>query len=299
MYTDVFGCIPVPFEVDWGSGRIEPVEDFRLAVDWVADAAHADGYIYPPNQHTVTENVDGTTTPVPKTTRPAHLWSPPATHRITLRDVAAGDENRRRLGGFLIHLAAFLYGFRAQFSDWWIDGRLLTKSRTDLVSAALRESQLKVCFAQSTDSWTQWSEQSRRVMANALYFHNRVPVYEWDWERFQAEYQVLDALYAVAKAELGTPDTGHRKRLEVLCGQFGVQVDSDVFGDIATYRNALVHEILWGEGMPGEGFPEGYRKAHSLRNINRRLGLAILGISCGYVRSPWRSQLSHMLHLDR
>jgi hypothetical protein len=80
--------------------------------------------------------------------------------------------------------------------------------------------------------------------------------------------------------------------------KFGVQSDAGVFDAIASYRNDLTHEILWGQGMPGEGFVEGFRKTMLLRNINRRIGLGLLGIESGYVRSPWRSQLSHMLALN-
>ena len=298
MYSDEFGCIPVPFRVDWGSGSIEPVGDFEEAASWLTEVAHPDGFVYPPQSETVTVGVDGTTTRVPKTRRPAHLWSPPATHRITLPGAPPGEENRRQLAGFVIHFAAFLYGYRAQFTEWWVDGRLPAVSRTDLVTQALRESHLRVCFTKAVAAWTTWGERSRRVIGNAFYFYNRAPMYEWDWEQFQGEYQVLDAFYAVARAELGAPKARHHERLASLCLKFSVQSDAGVFDAIASYRNDLTHEILWGQGMPGEGFGEGFRKTMLLRNINRRIGLGLLGIESGYVRSPWRSQLSHMLALN-
>ena len=123
-------------------------------------------------------------------------------------------------------------------------------------------------------------------------------MYEWDWERFQAEYQVTDAFYAVARRELGTEQVRHCERLKTLCTQFNIQTDVATFREIARFRNALVHEVVWGEGMPGEGCVEGYRKGQLLRHINRRLGLAVLGISAAYVRSAWSAMLSHALDLD-
>ncbi|MCH7563376.1 MAG: hypothetical protein IH968_06070 [Gemmatimonadetes bacterium] len=124
-------------------------------------------------------------------------------------------------------------------------------------------------------------------------------MYEWDWERFQAEYQVLDAFYAIGRRELGTPKVNHSKRLETLCHQFRIPIDDAAFTAIAKYRNALIHEVVWGEGMPGEGFIDGYRKGQLLRHVNQRLGLAILGISAAYVRSSWAALLSRALDLDR
>lgn len=296
MYTDEFGCILSPFRATWQTGAIEPLPDFDTTKTRVEAAANPDGYVYPPRTHTVTEHRDGTTTPVPRTERPAFLWYLPATHRLTLDHAGGTEEIRRGLGGFLIHFSGFLHGYRSQFAEWQIDGRLPAKARTDL--ALIKKTEVDACFDKAVATWTNWSDASRRNLTNALYFHTRAPLYEWDWERFQAEYQVLDAFYAVGKRELGTPKVGHYQRLETLCNQFGIRIDDAAFAAITKYRNALIHEVAWGEGMPGEGFIDGYRKGQSLRLINRRLGLAILGISAVYVRSSWTAHLSYALDLD-
>lgn len=296
MYVEDFGCVLTPFRAEWSEGLIEPIPGFEDSKRWVEEHSHPDGYVYPPQIHTVTEARDGTTTPVPNTTRPALLWSPPATHSLTLKHETPGDLTRKGVAGFVIHFAGFLCGYRSQFSDWWTDGRIPAKCQADLGGIGRREA--SQCLDKASATWSSWGHESRQVMINALYFHNRLSLYEWDWERFQAEYQVMDALYAVARRELGTPRVKHHERLEALCNQFGVPIDVPAFQDIAKYRNALVHEVLWGTGMPGEGFVEGHRKGMLLGHINRRLGLAVLGISAAYVRSPWASLVTRRLDLD-
>ena len=65
----------------------------------------------------------------------------------------------------------------------------------------------------------------KMVAINAMYLHGRIWTYESEWERFQAAYQVTDAVFALAR------DTGiltsrqfvsHGDRISVLCDDLGL-----------------------------------------------------------------------------
>ena len=124
-----------------------------------------------------------------------------------------------------------------------------------------------------------------------MFLHNREAGYNWDWERLQTEYQVVDAFYAVARSRFKlTYRQKHGKRIEILCKQFGLYWPADLVDRIVDLRNNLIHEALWGGQMPGTApDEETFYAPIWLRRFNKRLGLAILGFENDYVSSRWNT----------
>lgn len=289
MYVDHFGYIPERLDLLWQHGQVRALEQFHDAVAWFKQYVHPkEHYLYPPLVHSRKGSHNGSSEKIEGTDRPALLHRLPATHELHVFDVTLDREVARYAdGGFIIHFIGFLFGRRCQFSDWWVDGRVPAKAQTDFgvhgYGLASR------CLEQALTAWRMWPSKARTVLINAMFLHNRAPLYEWDWERFQAEYQVLDALYAVAECVHRVKAKGHQDRIRALCDHFGLHRNDSLTKDMVELRNDLIHEALWGKQMPGTA-PEGtFHMPIWLHRLNSRLGLALLGFQTDYVGSNWQS----------
>src|SRR5690242_12867201 len=91
--------LPLPEELHFDGGSLIPVDDFEANRQSVMNHVVVDGFFYYAN-------------PVPifrlKTT--SHILEVTETLLVDFREAD---------GAFLMHLAAYLYGFRLQFQDWW------------------------------------------------------------------------------------------------------------------------------------------------------------------------------------
>jgi len=114
-------------------------------------------------------------------------------------------------------------------------------------------------------------------------------VYENEWELFQAEYQIVDAVFRIAhKTHQLVDPKKHGERIRCLCDFFGIPSDDAKVGHIVKLRNELLHEALWDERMPGEArSPDSLYASIWLHKLTRRLLLAVLGITGTYVQSGW------------
>jgi hypothetical protein len=288
-YSDRFGFLPIGDTVAFSFGEIAPVPEFENVVREVSKDLHRDGYVYPPitSQYTLNHH-NNRWEKIEKTERPAHLHRLPSTHIINI-DRSFPDEKTARYeeSGFLIHFLGFLYGFRCQFYDWWMEGRVNFEQNIDHSRPKVK--QVKECLETALKVWLSWPERQRLVTINILFLHTRTQVYENEWEKFQAEYQIIDAIFSVAKATGQVNDPGqHKKRLSALCEKFDVPIDEEKFRFIVGLRNDLLHEALWDGRMPGEGRSSlSYMSSYWLHSLSKRLILALLGMRGQYVNSPW------------
>lgn len=288
MYVDQFGFIGERLDLLIERGQVRTLPQFEEAKALLEKCSNRDGYLYPPLAHQQTLDFGGSPKKIHRTERPALLHRIPASHEIRLFD-APGDAEAGRYGegGFAVHFLGFLLGWRCQFFNWWVDGRIPTKSHSDCFVHL--PCIVSICLDHARSRWASWPSRDRTVLVNALFLHNRTGVYEWDWERFQAEYQVLDALYAIARRRHGVTARSHRDRIRALCDHFGL-FRNDLLGEqIVTLRNELIHEALWGGQMPGTA-PQGtFHMPIWLHRFNQRLVLGILEIDAEYVHSNWQS----------
>lgn len=288
-YTDEFYYVPLLGGAMFSGGQIEPVEKLAEIIEAVKGYTNPDGFIYPPIIHTRTGWPKKKSRRIPGSERAASLYKLPVTHTLRLdRD----DNNREALrngdAGFLIHLFAFLYGFRAQFHDWWIDSRVKAKSDTDYHQP--RAECVARCIDAAFRRFQIWPSRQQTVAINCLFLHSRIWGHEMEWERFQAAYQVVDGVYALARdtAQLPRRTAPHADRLSLFCQHFGIAADEEKIQTVVKLRNELLHEVLWDGGMPGTARSnDSFYAAIWLENLGRRMILAALGLTGTYIRSPW------------
>ena len=271
-FRDCFGYLPLENSLSLTCGSITPLPELQAVVARAEKHANSEGYLYPDPLHP-----------------PAPLHQLPPTHRIELPSHPDDQEKARYgLAGFLMHMLGFLYGRRCQFHGWWFDGRVSVRNTSD--HSEPRVDDAVYCLEQAASTWSSWPDRQKTIMVNALFLKMRTRVYELEWERFQAEYQVLDALYSIARDLGRVGKVSHKEIIPTVCHELGLGIPSDKsqVNLIVALRNDLIHEALWDGGMPGKvGNMRAYYSSIWLDHLSRRLLLALLGIRAKYLRSDW------------
>ncbi len=294
LYEDSFGYVPIAEPIRFSLGAAEPLPVIQEAIASVTSRANRDGYLYPPLVHTRRVDLHSQETEVvPTSERPALLHRLPATHSLQLTaDFETPDDARRGAAGFIIHFLGFVHGFRCQFHDWWMDGRVAIKPEIDHTQPSPTE--VGALLDAALKRWRGFSPRQKTVAINILFLHSRAPLYEWDWERFQAEYQILDAVFALAR-DTGkggqVKEVSHAGRIEWLCKEFGIPMDLHLIKQMVGLRNELIHEVLWDGRMPGDATSDvAFRAASWLHDLSKRAMLAALGLGGPYIESSWWSR---------
>lgn len=294
--TDLVGFLPIRDALHFAGGRLEPAPAFDEVSAYVKDVTNADGFVYPPIVYRATaSSLDlkrAKWTEVPKTRRQAHLHHLPPSHFLYLDQPPACGDLRSSDGAFLIHLTGYLFGYRMQFHDWWIDGRARMSSAHAVYVASQTASKF---IGHAYAEWRCWPQSEQKRFTNALYMLGRGPLYEWDWESFTIYYMVFDALYRTARKLHGVPNATHAERPKEMCRHYGLVFDQNLLTKIVTLRNELFHEALWFGAMPGfDPAGETWNRVSELRRICERLIPAMLGYKNQYVASPWNTFGQHV-----
>lgn len=296
-YSDSFGFVPLEVSLDFGDGTIESVDSVQSTIKGLRKITNPDGYIYPPIVHTRRGWPEIKSKKIPSSDRCAFLYRLPATHILTLSG-EHDDQIAQRYGdaGFLIHFFGLVYGWRCQFHDWWIDGRSKASSNADYHTP--RKTYVESCMRGALARFRNWRAIEKMVAINAMFLHGRIWSYESEWERFQAAYQVTDAVFALAR------DTGrlssrrtppHAERILALCDDLHLHYDGEKVTYLVDLRNDLLHQALWVSGMPGHasGDQQSFYASMWLEKFSRRAFFAVCGLGGDYLRSPWWGLGSH------
>ncbi|MDR4469847.1 MAG: hypothetical protein MRJ68_16380 [Nitrospira sp.] len=291
-----FGFLPIERTISFSGGALVLLDNYQDSVGLVNAATNADGFVYPPIERMFRAQpkiLDGQFVPedhwdwaeVPKTERPAHLHRLPASHELRLQVPLLNNDIRKNDGAFLMYLAGYLFGYRLQFFDWWLDGRINMKSSHNINVSNDTASKF---FSGSYTTWTAWPLDTRRHFTNILYMNSRSELYEWDWERFMITYMVFDACYKHATGMMQVQSCTHKDRLKEMCGRYGLYYDGGICAEIVDLRNRLFHEALWDGGQPcSSGGQRSFMFTECLRGINQRLIPAMLGYYTKYIGSRW------------
>lgn len=275
-YQDQFGFLPKEVDFEFSCGEVRPRQEHDQVVEkWKAYALQ-DKRIYPPKP-------------------PYLLLGLPWTHSLSLSGVGEDQESLRRgIGGFLIQLLGFLYGYRVQFHHWWIDGRVSTISEAPYFVHP--SCPVPACVDKALETWQVWDDTSKQIITNALYLYLRTDIYEFMWERFAAEYMVFDAVYKVASIT-GLIEKGlsHDQRFLKMAKRFNLsEPPPDQWGRnwnrfFSKLRNSLIHEVRWEDNkiMGDPGSTNAEMAPIYLHKFTRRLLLAVLGIKGPYLQTAW------------
>ena len=111
--------------------------------------------------------------------------------------------------------------------------------------------------------------------------------YSFEWDRFNAQYMVLDGLYRLS----GMKDNNHASRPVELSKKYGIKLPKwaklDSTGkksELSKHRNELVHEAKYGGHPIGYSYPS---ENYSLEfvSFNTKLIAAALGIDTPYLKA--------------
>ncbi|WP_321365948.1 hypothetical protein [uncultured Desulfuromusa sp.] len=283
---DYFGFLPIAENIKFSSGQIVASPEITSIIEKTHKLACQDGFIYPPLLH----GADVTSGYDPQKSSdifpPIFYCHVPTTHSLEfVRPLESMQDARRSLSGFIIHFLGFLYGYRIQFYDWWFDGRIQVKSTCTQIQP--RSTQAAAILDKAIKTWLQWGPRKQQIATNILYLHSKTPSYKSDWERFQTEYQIIDAICFLANVS----NHSHSQRIKKLCEKYSIIVDNEKFEAVKTLRNDLFHEALWEKGMLGDiGSHTSINSPNWLHKISKRAIFAVLGINGKYVESDWQSR---------
>ena len=195
--SDRFGFLPINRTITFDDGVVEPLPSLAGDIARVRLVTHRDGYRYPPLRR---DNALHVFEPLgEETERSAHLHQMPPSHVLRLDSalVETGSTFRLGDGAFLMHFLGLMFGYRLQFHEWWVDGRLpMFPRRWRLPPPLHLEGKL---LSDAYFVWRDWPSSERTRFTNLLYMHVRSAIYEWDWERFTVNYMVFDGCYKMAE----------------------------------------------------------------------------------------------------
>jgi len=275
---------------DLPGAKIATLPEFSEIVEGVGTYTHPDGHVYPPLIHERRMKPGWKRDrKVPQSDRPALMHRMPATHSVAIDQDLSQETARYGLAGFLAHFLGFLFGFRCQFYDWSMDGRVNVKSSVDHTLPTPRQAAL--VSKSAMDAWNRFAPRQQAVAINCLFLHSRTLTYELEWERFQAEYQVFDAVFALARDTgtiAGVGAVRHRERIKEICKQLTIPFHPTNTDIIIRLRNELIHEALWDGRMPGEARSmESAYASYWLHSLSRRALFRCLKATGDYARSAW------------
>lgn len=144
------------------------------------------------------------------------------------------------------------------------------------------------------------------LMTNAIHWYLYAHSYNQYFERFMAQYMVIDTLYKIACQANNKPSKSHThtQRVEFIsdilrieCPSWGVVKNNAT--EIAKVRNDLFHESSFAGKPIGFGLPSDINHIMiSLEAFNCRVIAALLGAVGGYSRSSCETMQYFMFDID-
>ena len=297
MKSFEFGVLPVPIEIETDNFKIELAEDYEIVIENFIALSNPDGFLYPPIVATYKESLGGSKEKINNSEREAKVFRLPRSHILSILHPEIFVENDiPSIADLVIYYLGFVFGYRCQKANKWLDGRVNTQSYSDHSNP--NYIWIEKSIEKLLSFWCLLDARIRRVVINALFLHNRASKYHWDWERFMIEYQVTDALYRVANEAHGGKARPHADRIEAMCQQFKIWYTPKLLDNIVNLRNDLIHEALWDENLPTEISYRGMYAPSLLHSLNERLLFGLLGYNGKYLQSKWTGRVLHLFDLE-
>ncbi len=296
-----FGAMPPGDPLTFSGGAIRPVSSAMEA--WRLEAARTNARtrkIYPPIVHT-----ERGTGPFHAphscdlgSRRTATIYPLPITHELTLDDPAHAAEPEeypgRQFPGFLVYVLGFTAGLRLQLSPWRVTGDRPGKSVRSF-EASPRE--VERILEAAASRWWKTGQADREALFNVLFQAGRLGAIEHPWEDFALACSLMDACF---RLEGGPQGLGHGRRMVWLSERFEMPLPKGALDAVAMLnkrRNVLVHELSWGGAPLGFGHPPSEEfTLLTIHSLLDRIILAMLGIDCPYIATPWWSGSARQLH---
>jgi hypothetical protein len=297
-----FGFYPHPLDLAVGPLRVESLPHLDQTVaDLETSNGVENGWIYaPPRQRR--DMMSGSVETLPY---PSRIFGLPKTHTLTHSKVDGPDHLT-----FHIWCLSFFTGMRLTATEaGFVDATPLKPGA--LIDFVPGRIDLHKALELAEQFWVDNTREPRRsrlfaAAVHALFLaHNPLLL---QFERFLLLYSSLDACYALASSlHPAGPGLGYAKRIQWMCGLFGMAVPSWADPSSATgpeaalLRNETVHEALFvGEplGFAIQGVGSNRNLPLEMEALICRLLVALLGApSARYVTSPVTTRQRHALDL--
>lgn len=285
---DFFGYLNMDYSICFEDVKICPIEKFSEVKNWVKNYVNEDGFVYPPLEHRIELDMETLKEKrvIPNTERQSLLHKIPYSHSIIVKDPAYKNELRKWDYAFLVNILAFLHGTRLQFYNWQFDGRIPIKNIDNIYIHPNSTAE----FLQTVyKTWRGWKKINQERIINLLVMHNRIPTYEWEFERFLLNYIVFDGAIKIAEKVYHCKASSHDERFYSVIEKFGIANNDEHIRKIYRLRNDLFHYAIWDGGHPcsPKDIYKGWIQENYLRKFNLRLLVALLDYKTDFVSMPW------------
>lgn len=284
-----FGWLKNENSYETSSIKISAIALYKEAIAEVEASENQDGnWFYPPIIYK--SNSSG-----PRV--PASRYELPVTHCISIKN----QPQNRELLEFMVVYYGWLNGQRLNPEGW---GHLAKTSISPgtLTDFVLWELDISRLLSKGEDFWhSHQKDNLSNLMLNALHWYMFAFSYERDFERFMAQYTVLDTLYNITLTMNGC-SSGHAGRVELLsaklgleCPSWGVMVGKKT--EISEIRNNLIHEAK----LAGKPIGFAYENNNILLNLeafNCRAIAALFGAKGRYSRSSCETRQKFGFDID-
>lgn len=209
-----------------------------------------------------------------------------STHQITSTESYSDDHLR-----FLILGYGFLQGLYLTPEGYSCLGRTAYKP-TSLNGLLLNDSDYINGMERINKFYIKSDEEKRNQMFACIHWYLIGQNSQFDWERFDSQYKVLDGLYRLS----GAKASNHAGRPVELAKKYNLklppwaELGEEGKSKLSTHRNELVHEAKYGGHPIGYAYPD---ENYSLefRSFNTKLIAAALGIDTPYLTSEPKNRI--------
>ena len=289
-----FGFLPESTSTNFDGWRVEPLDDFEGTLEGWNQLSDPQGWVLPPIIERVKvkrisegEEVEDV---VPNTRRSANFWRHPPSHSLIYegREPPAQEPTKPGAPYFIVQCLGAIKGCELQLSNWWVSGkkRLRPLGFLHPVDGALNH-----CLSMAYAWYDAQDDHSRKVISSSLFIHSHSESYEFTWERFLWQHTAFEGCFHLAEKVHGMKAGGRRNRFEVFADHFGLQSDPDQFRIFSRIRNELVHEVMWGNQVPGfggEGQP--WNQTIYLSHFTTLALLAVMDVKTPSLHVNWNTR---------
>jgi len=221
------------------------------------------------------------------------FFSMSPTHEILSTEDYADDHLR-----FLILGYGFLQGLYLIPEGYSYLGRTAYKP-TELNGLLLNNSDYINGMECINKFYINSNQKQRNQMFACIHWYLIGQSFQFDWERFDSQYKVLDGLYKL----LGAKASNHAGRPVELAKKYNLRLplwaeldSTQKQSKLSKQRNELVHEAKYGGYPIGYAYPE---ENYSLefRSFNTKLIAAALGIDTPYLNSEPKNRILGMWNI--
>tara|TARA_R110002124_G_C8879902_1_gene508348 strand:+ start:225 stop:1103 length:879 start_codon:yes stop_codon:yes gene_type:complete len=276
-----FGFLIDPKSFECDGFKVAPVLEFSYVLkDFYSTARVSNGWFYGPEIELVKSAIEKEDFAYDAPIVHKSFFHMSSTHRITSTKSYSDDHLR-----FLILGYGFLQGLYLTPEGYSHLGRIAFKPTT-LNGLLLADSDYVNGMECINRFYINSGEEDRNQMFACIHWYLIGQSYQFDWERFDAQYKVLDGIYKLS----GTTANSHADRPIVLSKEYNLKLPlwakliTKKESKLSKQRNELVHEAKYGGYPIGYSYPD---ENYSLefRSFNTKLIAATLGINTPYLKA--------------